>query len=257
MRSGRSALTHIGFKDVGVAPEVLPSSIARIRASGATSYMEVVSTSREACLQSARVARDIGVDRLLGGTQVDEVLAILAGSAVDVPAVSRQAVRSSDQARRHRRRRSRPTAGGSGARLRRGRSARVSRDRGRSDRARARGAARHDGTLLVAGSVQTRRADPRARRGRRRCVHDRLGGVRWLVRAAHGLAALAAESGPRCLPLIRSGRRSCSPGSYPIPRPASCSPRGALGRDRRLARRSRGRARRGARSRPRPRDGRR
>jgi hypothetical protein len=75
-------LTHIGFKDVGVTPEVLAELARRIKAAGATSYMEVVSTSREACLRSARVARDIGVDRLLGGTQVDEVLAILAGSAV-------------------------------------------------------------------------------------------------------------------------------------------------------------------------------
>jgi len=31
---------------------------------------------------SARLARDIGIDRLLGGTQVEEVLEILAGSAV-------------------------------------------------------------------------------------------------------------------------------------------------------------------------------
>jgi len=75
-------LTHVGFKDVGVTPEVLGELDRRIKASGATSYMEVVSTSREACLRSAQVARDIGVDRLLGGTQVDEVLAILAGSAV-------------------------------------------------------------------------------------------------------------------------------------------------------------------------------
>jgi len=75
-------LTHVGFKDVGVTPEVLGELNRRIKASGATSYMEVVSTSREACLHSARVARDIGVDRLLGGTQVDEVLAILAGSSV-------------------------------------------------------------------------------------------------------------------------------------------------------------------------------
>ncbi len=73
-------LTHVGFKDVGVSPETLAELARRIKAHGATSYMEVVSTSREACLQSARVARDIGVDRLLGGTQVDEVLAILAGS---------------------------------------------------------------------------------------------------------------------------------------------------------------------------------
>jgi glycerate-2-kinase len=75
-------LTHIGFKDVGVTPEVLGELQRRIHAMGATSYMEVVSTSREACLRSAHVAREIGVDRLLGGTQVDEVLAILAGSSV-------------------------------------------------------------------------------------------------------------------------------------------------------------------------------
>ena len=75
-------LTYIGFKDVGVSPDLLAELSRRIKAAGATSYMEVVSTSREACLRSARLARDIGVDRLLGGTQVKEVLEILAGSAV-------------------------------------------------------------------------------------------------------------------------------------------------------------------------------
>ena len=74
-------LTHIGFKDVGVSPAELDALHRRIKAMGATSYMEVVSTSAEACLRSARVARDLGVDRLLGGTLVEEVLAILAGSA--------------------------------------------------------------------------------------------------------------------------------------------------------------------------------
>ena len=75
-------LRHIGFKDVGVAPEVLAELARQIRQLGATSYMEVVSTSPEAVLRSARVGREIGVDRLLGGTQVDEVLEILAGSGV-------------------------------------------------------------------------------------------------------------------------------------------------------------------------------
>ena len=74
-------LAHIGFKDVGVPPETLRELVRGIRAQGATTYMEVVSTSTEACLASARIARDIGVSRLLGGTQVDEVLSILAGSA--------------------------------------------------------------------------------------------------------------------------------------------------------------------------------
>ncbi len=75
-------LRHIGFKDVGVPPDVLRELTRRISAIGATSYMEVVSTSAEACLRAARVAREIGVDRLLGGTEVDQVLEILAGSAV-------------------------------------------------------------------------------------------------------------------------------------------------------------------------------
>ncbi len=76
-------LTHIGFKDVGVPPETLRALNQRIKEMGATSYLEVVSTSVETMLQSAKVAREIGVDRLLGGTQVDAVLELLAGSAVE------------------------------------------------------------------------------------------------------------------------------------------------------------------------------
>ncbi len=75
-------LRHVGFKDVGATPAVLAELTRRIRARGATSYMEVVSTSPEACLRSARVGVEVGVDWLLGGTQVAEVQAILAGSAV-------------------------------------------------------------------------------------------------------------------------------------------------------------------------------
>jgi hypothetical protein len=42
--------------------------------------MEVVSTTPEACLVSARIARDLGVHRLLGGTQVDAIMELLDGS---------------------------------------------------------------------------------------------------------------------------------------------------------------------------------
>jgi hypothetical protein len=73
-------LRAIGFKDVGVPPEVLRELVRRIHAAGATSYMEVVSTSADACLRSARVARDIGVQRLLGGTNVRAMLDVLDGS---------------------------------------------------------------------------------------------------------------------------------------------------------------------------------
>jgi hypothetical protein len=75
-------LTHIGFKDVGVSAEVAGQLVAKIREQGATSYLEVVSTTPEECASSARLAREIGVDRLLGGTRAEEILEILDGSAV-------------------------------------------------------------------------------------------------------------------------------------------------------------------------------
>lgn len=74
---------HLGFKDVGVDRETLRELNRRIKASGAVSYMEVVSTTPEDCLISARTAVDIGVDRLLGGTQVADILALLNGSGIE------------------------------------------------------------------------------------------------------------------------------------------------------------------------------
>ena len=75
-------LQHIGFKDVGVTPATLRALNARIKSSGATSYMEVVSTSPEAALRSASVAAEIGVDRLLGGTDAEGILRTIAGSGI-------------------------------------------------------------------------------------------------------------------------------------------------------------------------------
>lgn len=70
-------LLHIGFKDVGVEPAVIAALHRRIKELGATSYLEVVSTSPESSLLSVRLARELGVDRVLGGTQVEAALAIL------------------------------------------------------------------------------------------------------------------------------------------------------------------------------------
>jgi len=75
-------LTHVGFKDVGVDPRTLSALTEGIKRAGAVSYLEVVSTTPEACLRSARVAVGIGVDRLLGGTDAEPILEILAGSRV-------------------------------------------------------------------------------------------------------------------------------------------------------------------------------
>jgi hypothetical protein len=61
---------HIGFKDVGAPTEVLKELNRRIKAGGAVSYMEVVSVTPDRARQSLATARDIGVDRVLGGTDV-------------------------------------------------------------------------------------------------------------------------------------------------------------------------------------------
>ena len=77
-----SGVTHMGFKDVGVDGDTLRELNDRIKQTGATSYMEVVSTTSEACLASTRTALDIGVDRLLGGTHAEAMLALLDGSGI-------------------------------------------------------------------------------------------------------------------------------------------------------------------------------
>lgn len=76
-------LRHVGFKDVGVDVQTLKRLNRVIRNTGAFSYMEVVSTSLEDCLNSARNAREIGVDRLLGGTEAEQVLEVLGDSGIE------------------------------------------------------------------------------------------------------------------------------------------------------------------------------
>ncbi|MEV5974529.1 HisA/HisF-related TIM barrel protein [Streptomyces sp. NPDC051921] len=75
-------ITHIGFKDVGVDPATLRRLHEQIRALGATSHLEVVSTGRDQALDSVRTAVELGVDWLMGGTWVAETLDLLAGTPV-------------------------------------------------------------------------------------------------------------------------------------------------------------------------------
>lgn len=75
-------LKHIGFKDVGAESQTLAQLTRRIKASGATSYLEVVSETPAAALRSAEMAVALGVDRLLGGTEVAATLGLLKGSGI-------------------------------------------------------------------------------------------------------------------------------------------------------------------------------
>jgi hypothetical protein len=73
---------HAGFKDIGADLATLTELNRRMQSTGVTTYLEVVSTSTEECLRSARAAVAIGVDRLMGGTQVDDILSIIEGSGI-------------------------------------------------------------------------------------------------------------------------------------------------------------------------------
>lgn len=79
--AGPTGLGHIGFKDVGAQWEELAALVAAIRAMGAVSYMEMVATEPEAELAAAHLAARIGVDYLMGGTQIEAVLGILAAES--------------------------------------------------------------------------------------------------------------------------------------------------------------------------------
>lgn len=73
---------HIGFKDIGLPIEQLKSLNAAIKTGGATSYLEVVSLDRDSEVVSAKAAVEIGVDMLLGGTRVDDVLPNIEGTGI-------------------------------------------------------------------------------------------------------------------------------------------------------------------------------
>lgn len=63
-----AGVRHVGFKDVGVTVETMETLTRRIAASGAVSYLEVVSTTPDAVVRSLATAKVLGVDRVLGGT---------------------------------------------------------------------------------------------------------------------------------------------------------------------------------------------
>lgn len=75
-------ITHIGFKDIGLPFDALYDLNRLIRQGGAASYLEVVSLDEHSELTSARAARDLGVDVLLGGTRASHVTSILKGSGL-------------------------------------------------------------------------------------------------------------------------------------------------------------------------------
>jgi 4-hydroxythreonine-4-phosphate dehydrogenase len=77
-----TGIRHVGCKDLGLPRDELAALMDDIRAHGHTSYLEVVSETEEATLASARVAAEIGPDYLIGGTLVEPVQEIIAGTGI-------------------------------------------------------------------------------------------------------------------------------------------------------------------------------
>src|SRR6188472_500357 len=77
-----TGVRHVGCKDVGLPTDELKALMDDIRAHGHKTYLEVVSETPEETLQSARVAAEIRPDHLIGGTLIEPVQEILAGTGV-------------------------------------------------------------------------------------------------------------------------------------------------------------------------------
>lgn len=77
-----AGVRHVGFKDIGLPPAALRRLAEAIRAAGATTYLEVVSLDAASEAASARMAVDLGVDVLMGGTRPEVVTPVIAGSPI-------------------------------------------------------------------------------------------------------------------------------------------------------------------------------
>ena len=77
-----TGIRHVGCKDVGLPTEELKALMEDIRSNGHETWIEVVSETEEATLASARAAAEIRPDHLVGGTLIEPVQEILAGTGV-------------------------------------------------------------------------------------------------------------------------------------------------------------------------------
>ena len=78
----QSGVTHVGCKDVGLPRDELSALMDDIRRNGHTTHLEVVSETPEDTLKSARAAAQIGPDYLIGGTLIEPVQEIIAGTGI-------------------------------------------------------------------------------------------------------------------------------------------------------------------------------
>ncbi len=74
-----AGLTHIGCKEVGVNRETLRELVQAIKGAGGISYLELVGTNFEDCVDAVEMAVGAGVERLLGGLRPEALQEICKG----------------------------------------------------------------------------------------------------------------------------------------------------------------------------------
>ena len=72
----------IGFKDIGLPIEKLKELHSMMKKDGRTTFLEVVSASEEENIKSVKVAIELGVDYLIGGTYIESTLSLIEGTDI-------------------------------------------------------------------------------------------------------------------------------------------------------------------------------
>ena len=73
---------YFGFKDVGLPKEKLKELHTRMKKEGKTTFLEVVTATKEDNVRSTKMAVELGIDYLIGGTYVKETLPLIKGTSV-------------------------------------------------------------------------------------------------------------------------------------------------------------------------------
>nr|MDO8082554.1 4-hydroxythreonine-4-phosphate dehydrogenase [Candidatus Freyarchaeota archaeon] len=73
----KTKVKFVGFKDIGLPLNQLKKLVKTMKEDKRTIFLEVVSESKEAAIQSAKNAVELGVDYLIGGTYIEETLPLI------------------------------------------------------------------------------------------------------------------------------------------------------------------------------------
>lgn len=77
-----TGINFVGFKDVGLPEEKLKKLVGKMKKAGKTTFLEVVSATKEDNIRSAKMGVKLGVDNLIGGTYVEETLSLIKDTGI-------------------------------------------------------------------------------------------------------------------------------------------------------------------------------